>query len=171
MSFHYQACKFQIERSGHIEWEGVDLGSGFDVRLTYAKDVTVTGAVIGLTDDYDLNKLLAHFLALNEHLVPSRLSYIEAVLHNYRKHFRKEAEWKMKTLSDRFLTHVYSQPRESPGVSRSAVHLEHDARVRQLITNSVDILDITYDRWFAVTTSELATWWYIFWVCCLKMLS
>ena len=161
---HFQSCKFQIERSGHIEWEGIDLGSGFNVRLTYAKDVTVTGTVIGLTDDYDLNNLLAHFLALNEPLIPSRLSYIEAVLHNYRKHFRKESEWKKETLSYRFLTHVYSEPREAKDVTQSAVHLERDTRVRKLMRSSLNVMDITYERWLAVTTSELATWWYILWV-------
>lgn len=134
------------------------------MRITYAKDVTVTGAVIGLTDDYDLNKILAHFLTLNENLIPSRLSYIEAVIHNYRKHFLKEVEWKKDTLTYRFLTHVYNQPREPQGASQSAINLEKDSRVQKLMIRSVDVLGITYDRFTAVTTSELATWWYIFWV-------
>ena len=162
---HYQVAKFEIRRNGYVEWEGLDLGSGFDVQLTYAKDVRVGGSVIGLTDDYDLNQLLAHFLSLNENLVPSRLSYIEAVIHNYRQHYRKEFEWKKRTLSYRFLSEVYDHyPREPRGLSESAMEMESDPRVRKLMAGSVDVFGITYERMAAVSTSELATWWYIFWV-------
>ena len=142
----------------------MNLGSGFDVKLNYSKDVTVPGTIIGLTDDYDLNKVLAQFLAMNEHLIPGRLSYIEAVLHNYRKHYRKESEWKRQALSYRFLTHVYNHPGEPQALSQSTIHLERDTRVRKLMANSVDVLGITYERFCAVATSEVATWWYIFWV-------
>ena len=90
------------------------------MRITYAKDVTVTGAIIGLTDDFDLNQPIAAFLAMNESLIPSRLSYIEAALHNYRRHNRKEFEWKRHTLSYRFLTNVYDQPREPAGLVRAS---------------------------------------------------
>ena len=163
-SVHYQAAKFTIKRNGSVRWEGLELGSGFEVELTYAKDVVVSGTVIGLTDDYELNQLLAHFLSMNEHLIPSRLSYIEAVIHNYRRHYEKEFERKKYALSYRFLTHVYEQPREPRGVSESAIEMERDSRVRTLMAGSVDILGITYDRWSAVASSELASWWYIFWV-------
>ncbi|RPD55808.1 hypothetical protein L227DRAFT_614942 [Lentinus tigrinus ALCF2SS1-6] len=163
-TIHYQAAKFELKRNGHIEWEGLDLGSGFDVQLTYAKDVQVGGNVIGLTEDYDLNQLLAHFLSLNENLVPSRLSYIEAVIHNYRHHYQKEFEWKKRTLSYRFLSEVYDHyPREPRGLSESAVEMESDPRVRKLMAGNVDVFGITYERMTAVSSSELATWWYIFW--------
>ncbi|KAI0335198.1 hypothetical protein GY45DRAFT_1416939 [Cubamyces sp. BRFM 1775] len=162
-SIHYQSCVFHIRRRGHVQWEGLDLGSGFDVELTYAKRVQVGGDVIGLTDDYELTPPLAHFLTMNEHLIPNRLPYIETVLHNYRQHFREECEWKKQTLTYRFLTAVYDQPREPRGLSESAVALEYDARVRKLMASNVNIFEITYDRLCAVTKSELATWWYIFW--------
>ncbi|KAI1797949.1 hypothetical protein LXA43DRAFT_982749 [Ganoderma leucocontextum] len=162
-SVHYQSGKLAIKRNGHVSWEGLDLGSGFDVEISYAKHVTVNGAVIGLTDDFDLNQPLAQFLAMNEHLIPSRLSYIEAVLHNYRRHNRKEFEWKRNTLSYGFLTNVYDNPREPAGLSASAVEMERDARVRKLMAASVDVFGISYERLEAVTRSELATWWYIFW--------
>ncbi|KAI0724627.1 hypothetical protein C8T65DRAFT_7352 [Cerioporus squamosus] len=161
---HYQIAKFELKRNGHIEWEGLDLGSGFDIQLTYAKDVQVGGNVIGLTDDYDLNQLLAHFLSMNENLIPSRLSYIEAVIHNYRQHYRKEFEWKKRTLSYRFLSEVYDHyPHEPRGLCESAVEMESDPRVRKLMAGSVDVFGITYERMAAVSSSELATWWYIFW--------
>ncbi|KAI0361534.1 hypothetical protein OH77DRAFT_1545714 [Trametes cingulata] len=162
-SVHYQSCVLHIKRRGQVRWEGLNLGSGFDVELTYAKHVQVGGNVIGLTDDYELTQPLAHFLAMNEHLIPSRLAYIEAVLHNYRHHYRKESEWKRRTLSYRFLTAVYDQPREPCGLSESAIEIEHDARVRKLMASNVNIFEITYDRLCAVSKSELATWWYIFW--------
>ncbi|KAI0778259.1 hypothetical protein BD413DRAFT_103537 [Trametes elegans] len=163
-SVHYRSCVFHIKRRGHVQWEGLDLGSGFDVELTYARDVQVGGNVIGLTDDYEITQPLAHFLSLNEPLISSRLSYIEAVLDNYRQYFRKDSEWKRGTLSYRFLAAVYDQPREPRGLSESAVEMERDARVRSLMASSVNIFEITYDRLCAVTKSELATWWYIFWV-------
>ncbi|KAI0825060.1 hypothetical protein BC628DRAFT_1321069 [Trametes gibbosa] len=162
-SIHYESCVFHLKRRGSICWEGIELGSGFDVELTYAKKVQVGGAVIGLTDDYELTQPLAHFLAMNEHLIPSRLAYIEAALHNYRHHFSKEAEWKRKTLSYRFLTAVYDQPREPRGLSESAMAMEGDARVLKLMASNVNVFEITYDRLCVVTKSELATWWYIFW--------
>ncbi|TBU35329.1 hypothetical protein BD311DRAFT_745975 [Dichomitus squalens] len=162
-SIHYQAGKLSIKRNGHLTWEGLDLGSGFTVEIAYAKEVKVNGAIIGLTDDFDLNQPLAHFLAMNEQLIPSRLSYIEAVLHNYRRHNQKEFEWKRHTLSYRFLSNVYDQPREPAGLSASAVEMERDARVRKLMAASVDVFGISYERLGAVTNSELATWWYIFW--------
>ncbi len=153
-----------IKRNGRVPWEGLDLGSGFDVQLAYSKDVTVSGNVIGLTDDYELNQLLAYFLSMNEHLIPSRLSYIEAVIHNYRHHFRKEFEWKRHALSYRFLTDVYEQPRQPEAVSGSANETEKDTRVSTLMAGSIGVFGITYERWSAVSSSELASWWYIFWV-------
>ena len=124
----------------------------------------VNGAIIGLTDDFDLNQPLARFLAMNQHLIPSRLAYIEAALHNYRWHSRQEFEWKRTTLSYGFLTNVYDHPREPAGLSDSAVKMEWDARVRKLMAASVDVFEISYERLEVVTRSELATWWYIFWV-------
>ncbi|CDO71626.1 hypothetical protein BN946_scf184911.g96 [Trametes cinnabarina] len=162
-SVHYQSCVFQLKRHGHVPWEGLDLGSGFDVELTYAKGVQVGGDIIGLTDDYDLTPPLAHFLAMNERLIPGRLAYIETALHNYRRHYREEAEWKRDTLSYRFLTAVYDQPREPRGLSESAMEMERNARVRKLMASNVNVFEITYDRLCAVTKTELATWWYIFW--------
>ncbi|PIL31892.1 hypothetical protein GSI_06596 [Ganoderma sinense ZZ0214-1] len=162
-SIQYQSGKLAIKRNGHVSWEGLDLGSGFDVEITYAKHVTVDGTVIGLTDDFVLNRPLAQFLAMNEHLIPGRLSYIEAALHNYRRHNRKEFEWKRTTLSYGFLTNVYDNPREPDELSVSAVKMERDARVRKLMAASVDVFGISYERLEAVTWSELATWWYIFW--------
>ncbi|KAI0651926.1 hypothetical protein C8Q79DRAFT_997151 [Trametes meyenii] len=162
-SIHYQSCVFHVKRGGHVQWEGLDLGSGFDVELTYAKQVQVSGAIIGLTDDYEITEPLARFLSMNEQLIPGRLSYIEAVLHNYRRHLRKEREWKRTTLSYRFLTTVYDQPREPRGLSESAIEIEGDLRVRKLMASSVNIFEITYYRLCVVSRSELATWWYIFW--------
>ncbi|KAI0375073.1 hypothetical protein BV20DRAFT_960129 [Pilatotrama ljubarskyi] len=162
-SVHYESCVLHIKRRGHVQWEGVNLGSGFDIELTYAKGVQVGGTVIGLTDDYEITQPLAHFLTMNEPLLPGRLSYIEAVLHNYRHHYRKESEWKRATLSYRFLTAVYDQPREPCGLSESAMEIEHDVRIRKLMASNVNIFEITYDRLCAVSKSELATWWYIFW--------
>ncbi|OBZ79861.1 hypothetical protein A0H81_01055 [Grifola frondosa] len=160
---HYKACVFHVQRRGHVLWEGLELGSGFDVKLVYDKNVQIGGWVIGLTDDYNMTRQLARFLALNKRLIPDRLSYIETVIQNYRHYFKRECEWKRHTLTYRFLSAVYDQPQEPTGVVNSTIDFERDPRVRELVVSSETVLQVTYERMIAVSTTELATWWYIFW--------
>lgn len=140
------------------------MGSGFDVELVYTKDVKVDGTVIGLNDDYDLTQPLARFLALNEYLIPGPLSLLEGVMLRYRQHCMKECAWKANTLTYRFLALVYNRPREPDGLAQSSIERERDLRVRQLMLGSEVAFDMSYRRLSAVATSEIATWWYIFWV-------
>ena len=145
-------------------FEGLNLGSGFDVELTYAKGVVVDGSVIGLNDDYELTTPLARFLALNEELISDPLSRVETIISRYRHYERRECRLKADALSYRFLTAVYNKPQEPAGVTESSIEFERDPRVRKLILESEGAIQIAYDRLVAVSRSELATWWYIFWV-------
>ncbi|KAK0464168.1 hypothetical protein IW261DRAFT_1524303 [Armillaria novae-zelandiae] len=140
-SVHYNHCVLRINHRGHLSWQGLQLGSGFDIRLSYSKKLDLDGSVIGLNDDFDLTSPLARFFMLNSQLVSSRLSYIESTLASYRRHHRKE------TLTYRFLSHVYDHAREPSGLRPSSMELEKDPRVRVLMSGS----------------EETRTWWYIFW--------
>ena len=164
MTHYYRAAIFRLKRRGSLTYERLELGSGFDVELTYAKGVVVDGSVIGLNDDYDLTAPLARFLTLNEDSVNSALPRIEAVLGRYRHHGRRECREKAGALSYRFLAAVYDRPQEPAGVTESSIELERDLRVRALVLDSGRALQTAHDRLAAVARSELATWWYLFWV-------
>lgn len=162
---HYETAILSIKRKGDIMFQGIQLGSGFDVQLKYDRSVVVDGSPIGLSDDYDLTPSLARFLALNQRTIPQKLERLQDVLEIYRHHQRKEFKAKADTLSYRFLAFVYNQPRDPAGLAESSIEVEKDLRMRQLMVGSEAIFEITYERLAAVTNSEAATWWYLFWVC------
>ncbi|KAI0348576.1 hypothetical protein BDW22DRAFT_1319309 [Trametopsis cervina] len=162
-SLHYRYAIFRLRRHGVLDWEDLNLGSGFEVELTYARKVVVTGSVIGLTEDFDLTTPLARFLALNEELIVQPLIHIEGAIQRYRNHMLAECEKKRDTLSYRFLTSVYDCPREPTGLAESSIEYEHDLRVRSLLLSSEDIFAITYERMSVAGRSQVSVWWYIFW--------
>jgi len=160
----FERCVLRVIPRGHLIWEGLQLGSGFNVRLIYSKDVQVDGDVIGLTDDWDLTVPLARFLRMNQRLIPERLLHIEGIMQSYRKHYLEEARAKSNVLTYRFFTNVYDIPRDPTHLAESSIVHEKDIRVRQLMLGCEKALQTTYDRLSAVTKTEAATWWYIFWV-------
>ncbi|KAI0068240.1 hypothetical protein BV25DRAFT_1867258 [Artomyces pyxidatus] len=160
---HYQTCVLNIKRKGYLTFEGFQLGSGFDVEFVYAKTVHLDGSIIGLNDNYDLTAPLAQFLAMNHTLIQSALPGIHAILVKYRQRCLDECRHKADVLTYRFLSHVYDQPREPAGLAKSSIEFEHDLRVRQLMIGSEAVFEVSYERLMAVSHSELATWWYIFW--------
>lgn len=160
----FEKCVLRVASRGHLIWEGLQLGSGFDVRLIYSKDVEASGDVIGLSDDWDLTVPLARFLRMNQRLIPERLSHIEGIIQSYRNHYLDETQVKSNVLTYRFFTNIYDMPRDPTCLAESSITHEKDIRVRQLILGCEKTLQMTYDRLSAVTKSEAATWWYIFWV-------
>ncbi|KAJ8083971.1 hypothetical protein PM082_002738 [Marasmius tenuissimus] len=162
-SVRYETAIVQIKRNGYLNWKDLDFGSGFSVQLTYGKKLKLDGEVIGLSDDFDLTEPLARFLAINHRLVAPRLRHIENVLSEYRHHHRKECLQKAEVLSYKFLSHVYDLPRDPSLMSGSSIEYERDLRVRQLMVGSEAVFDAAYTRFLAVSQSEAATWWYIFW--------
>ncbi|PBK70305.1 hypothetical protein ARMSODRAFT_885031 [Armillaria solidipes] len=162
-SVHYDRCVLRIKHRGHLAWQGLQLGSGFDIRLAYSKKLDLDGSVIGLNDDFDLTSPLARFFMLNSQLVSSRLAYIESTLASYRRHHRKECHRKSEALTYRFLSHVYDHPREPSGLTASSIELEKDSRVRVLMSGSEEVFSAAYNRFSAVSIDETRTWWYIFW--------
>jgi len=164
-SVHYEHAVLSIKRRGHLVWEGLHLGSGFDIQLKYSRRVQVAGDVIGLNEDFDITSSLARFLEINREIIDQRLPMIENTLSHYRRHYRKECRWKSRVLTYRFLTLVYDRPGDSAGLVESSIEFERDTRVRQLLTSSEGVFKMAHKRMKAVSISEAATWWYIFWVC------
>ncbi|KAF8898790.1 hypothetical protein BD779DRAFT_1430682 [Infundibulicybe gibba] len=162
-SKEYATSILRIKRNGHLVWRDSQLGSGFKVELHYSKNVVVTGDIIGLNDDYDLNYQLARFLEFNRELVAQRLEHIEKAISTYRHHHKRECAWKNKVLTYRFLTNVYDQPRDPDGLAESSIEFERDIRVRQLMVGSEAVFRAAYERLAVISGSEAATWWYLFW--------
>ncbi|KAJ6621702.1 hypothetical protein B0H10DRAFT_1789676 [Mycena sp. CBHHK59/15] len=162
-SVHYHSCVFRIKHRGHLNWDGLQLGSGFDIELNYAKDVKVDRDIIGLNDDFDLTPDLARFIAINQDLIPRRLEYIEQTLFSYRRHHRKECRWKSHVLTHRFLSHVYDRPREPSRLVESSIQFERDLRVRQLMVGNEAVFQTAYERLEAVSSTSTTAWWYLFW--------
>src|SRR6266545_629419 len=160
----YRRAVLHIKRHGHLAWHGLQLGSGFEVELRYSKSVKVTGEVIGLNEDFDLNSLLARFLELNRDLIDKGLQEVQAKLSSYRLHHRKECQWKSSVLTYRFMTFVYDQPRVPEECMQSSLQIEKDARVRKRIEFNREVFRAAYERLMAVSHTEAVTWWYIFWV-------
>lgn len=164
-SVHYEHAVLSIKRRGHLVWEGLHLGSGFDVQLKYSRSVQVTGDVIGLNEDFDLTSSLARFLEMNREIIDQYLPIIEDRFTHYRRYHRKECQWKSRVLTYRFLTLVYDRPGDPAGLAESCMEFERDHRVRQLLAKSEPVFRLAHKRMEAVSVSQAATWWYIFWVC------
>ncbi|KAF9568432.1 hypothetical protein CPC08DRAFT_702456 [Agrocybe pediades] len=162
-SSHYEYALLTIKRRGHLKWQGLHLGSGFEIQLKYSKDIILSGEIIGLNEDYDLTSSLARFLEINRELVDESLFAIDEKISHYRMHHRKECRWKSRVLTYKFLSFVYDQPRDPDGVGQSLLEFEKDSRVQQLVLSNHEVFKSAYTRLKAVSTSEAATWWYIFW--------
>lgn len=164
-STYHEYGTLNIKHNGYLIWEDLQLGSGFDVEIMYDKHVSVDGCTIGINDEYDLTPSLARFLDQNRALIHSRVSGIEALLAGYRQFCQKECRAKAEVLSYGFLSRVYDHPKDPEELAQDSIKHEHDLRVRQLLVDNELVFRITYERLAAVSTTELATWWYIFWVC------
>ncbi|KAF9535429.1 hypothetical protein CPB83DRAFT_841727 [Crepidotus variabilis] len=162
-SRQYQRAILQIKRQGHLEWRGLQLGSGFEIELKYAKKVIVPGEVIGLNEDFDITSLLARFLELNREKIDQSLFEVEEKISHYRRFHRKECRRKSRVLSYRFLSFLYDQPKEPDACKITSEESEKDPRVLNCITNGEEVLRTAYNRLMVVSQSETATWWYIFW--------
>lgn len=141
-----------------------EVDSGFDIELVYSKEITLKGDGLGLEDDWELTPSIAAFLSMNRKLIAKRLHLVEHVIQDYRDHHYREARAKAEVLSYRFLTSVYDKPQEPGQLGKRLTHEERDLRVRQLITSNEAACRAAFERIMCVTTSHVATWWYIFWV-------
>ncbi|KAF9457057.1 hypothetical protein BDZ94DRAFT_1203376 [Collybia nuda] len=162
-SISYHSCVLRIKRQGDLAWNGYQLGSGFGIQLVYPNNIVLPGDVIGINDDYDLTAPLAQFLKLNQHLLHERLRQFEGMISTYRRHQRRESHWKTQVLPYEFLSFIYNQPQDPTALTGSFIRSGCDLGVQQSFMNDSSPFVAAYQRFLAVTSSEAATWWYIFW--------
>jgi len=159
----YRSGVFTIKRRGDLTWDGLQLGSGFDVELKYAKDVVLNNDGVGVDDDFGLTPLLARFLTKNRDLISIRLPAIEKIIQEYRDFYWQEARRKAAGLSYRFLNSIYDKPQDSKALVARLSEEEIDLRVLQLFASNELACDSAHERVLAVTSSEAKAWWYLFW--------
>lgn len=159
----FHSCVFSLKYRGSQFWKDLPLGSGFDVELTYTKDIKLDGDAIGIEHDMDLNSTLAKFLHLNRDLVQTRLDNLLTSLEDYRRETRRQIKLKQRTLSYRFLTQVYNWPLRPTEVVRVVEQYESDLRVRDLFAANEASLAMATQRMDAVGRSEITLWWFLFW--------
>ena len=165
------SCTFKLSQRGDLIYKGVQLSSGFDVELVYSPKIRLTGDDIGIEQDFRITPTLARFVSLNKAIIQRRLPVLQTVIQSYRDHYWYECRAKAEVLSYKFLVSVYNKPLPFSLLSDAVRRDEHDSRVRRLFQENEDTLLQTYERLTKVLESPVSTWWYIFWVCCLKMLS
>ncbi|KAF9453858.1 hypothetical protein P691DRAFT_771149 [Macrolepiota fuliginosa MF-IS2] len=159
-SVHFRYGRLRIKRRGKLSWEGIEIGSGFEVELEYTRRIKISGEAIGLTEDFDLTPALARFLEFNQDQIQLRSQAVEEKLFNYKRFHRRESRWKVRVLSYRFLTHIYDRPCRNPS---NLCETEHDARVRHLLKDNTSVFSDTFSRYQSAAQSEPTAWWYIFW--------
>ncbi|KAG8896999.1 hypothetical protein FRB99_008521 [Tulasnella sp. 403] len=159
----YQSCTFEIKRNGVASWNGIQLGSGFNIQMQYSHCLELDGSIIGLDDDFNMTPQLAQFLLLNRDLVNDQHPILLATLDDYRTFMRKMAKWKREVLSYRFLTTVYGSPSNPETVIQTVEDMERDLRVRDLVVNRQDAFSAAYERLKTVAASRVRTWWYLLW--------
>jgi hypothetical protein len=160
---HFHSCVFSLKTHGILFWKGLPLGSGFDIELTYTKDIRLDADAIGVEDDMEISSNLAKFLHLNRDLVQARLDIILTSLEEYRRESRKQNKLKQKTLSYHFLTSVYNWPLRPVEVVQAIEKHESDQRVRDLFAANGAAIKMAAQRMDTVGRSEINVWWYLFW--------
>ena len=140
------------------------MGSGFEVQLTYSRQVKRDGDVIELDDDFELTPALSEFLLLNRDLINHRSAHFEQLLKAYRRELRKDFDNKAKTLTYRFLADVYNHPARPEDVAKIVEKQEPNLKVRDILLSREDAFLAASERMELVTSSDVATWWYLLWV-------
>ncbi|KAG8691132.1 hypothetical protein FRC11_006552 [Ceratobasidium sp. 423] len=166
---HHEA-KFLIRRQGSLEWNGVNLASGFDVSLQYSKKLTFDGSLIGLNVGLELTPQLARFLLLNKVILESRMPTYLNALRGYRTHALNEAESKLETLSYGFITTLYALPMDSTSVVHILAQNEPNPRVRDLPIGYEHAFQMMDERVRYVGQGPVEAWWFLFWVCGIRKL-
>lgn len=163
-TIRFQSCVFELKHQGVQFWHDLDLGSGFEVQLTYSKKVKLDGTAIGLDHDIDMNPTLAKFLSFNRHLIQTRSTELSLHFQDYRKHSRKEVDSKHQVLSYHFLTMIYNWPSRAKNVITIIDENEPNEQVRHLFSANQSSLDVANERMKATGRSEVTVWWYLLWV-------
>ncbi|CAE6405463.1 unnamed protein product [Rhizoctonia solani] len=159
----YHEARFRIRRQGSLEWNNVNLASGFDVSLQYSKKLNLDGSLIGLNISFELTPQLARFLLLNKTILESRMSAYLNALRDYRTHALIEVESKIEALSYGFITSLYASPMDPVSIASSLARNERNLRVRDLAVGYEHAFQTMYERMHYVTRAPVEAWWFLFW--------
>lgn len=163
-STDYYHATLVIGRNETLYWEGVNLGSGFDISLRYARNTTLDCSIIGLNTELGLTPQLARFLLLNKSALQAGISEYSRHIGTYRAHAHREATKKATTLSYEFLSNVFDCPACPEDITRVIADHEPDVRVRDLTLSYENAFLAMDERMQYVSQSPVAAWWFIFWV-------
>ncbi|KAF8595614.1 hypothetical protein BDV93DRAFT_501109 [Ceratobasidium sp. AG-I] len=162
-STDYYHATLIVRRNGIFYWEGVNLASGFDVALHYARDIILDASPIGLNAELELTPQLARFLLLNKSTLQAGISEYSRLLGSYRAHAHREATAKAMTLSYEFISNVYNTPASPEVISHVLAEHEPNIRVRDLAVGYGDVFLATDERMRCVSQSSVSAWWFLFW--------
>lgn len=142
-----------------------NLGSGFEVRLRYAKNVAADCNTIGLTDDFELTDKLAAFLRVNSTRIEARLPGVIARLERYRQAARKEVVLKERVMTYGFLRDVYGSWKPKEALGRVLEQECEGSKTGPSIVRDYRHVFVSLDeRMRAVGRSPACGLWYLFWV-------
>jgi len=88
---------------------------------------------------------------------------LEQLLKTYRKELRTDFNNKAKTLTYRFLADVYNHPARPEDIAKIVEKQEPNLRVRDILLSREDAFLAASERMEVVTSSDVATWWYLLW--------
>lgn len=161
----YPSGVLEVQRQGSLPWKGLELGSGFDVRIKYGKDVFAGAAHLGLTDDFALSDRLAAFLERNADLIDDGLPAILAILDDYQSTLTYEARRKVETMSYGFLRDVFDKlPMTVKEMEYRLREGEANDRLQTLVADHPDAFRAVQERLHAIFRSRATCLWYLFWV-------
>ncbi|KAH7318861.1 hypothetical protein B0J17DRAFT_773208 [Rhizoctonia solani] len=159
----YHEARFFIRQQGSLEWNNVNLASGFDVSLQYSKKLILDGSLIGLHVSLELTPQLARFLLLNKASLESRMSPYLNALRDYRTHALIEVESKIEALSYGFITSLYASQMNSISVASLLARNERNLRVRDLAVGYEHAFKTMDERMVYVSRGSVEAWWFLFW--------
>lgn len=161
----YPCGVLEIQHQGSLPWQGLELGSGFDVRIKYDKNVYAGADHIGLMTDFALNGRLADFLERNAELIDDKLPIILAVLDDYQSTLAYERSRKAKTMSYDFLRSVYDKlPMTLKEMEYRLREGEANHQLQTLVADHPDAFRAVQERLHAIFRSRATCLWYLFWV-------
>ncbi|CAG8610899.1 10825_t:CDS:2, partial [Dentiscutata heterogama] len=185
---HYHRGLLQIRRNQRSKWRGHNMNSGFEITITYSDriksgstsstrsdsstlsegapfhEITVGHNIIGITADFQMTPQLERLFTDNYETLSKGLDLVQAIMQQYRDHYKDEAVKKMETLTYGFYINVYDNP-SIPLESLPALLMatETNEKVRSIPETEYSSLIYLYERMRIINLSRVHQWWYLFW--------
>lgn len=160
----YPVGTLEIRRQGTMLWKGHQLGSGFDIRIRYAKNVFADAAHIGLTDELTLNNRLSTFLERNGDTIDDRLPGVLSLIEDYGQSTRYEMDRKAEIMSYGFLRDIYDKlPFTLKETEFRLQETEVNSQLQALVQDHTPVFKSVQERLHTIFRSRATCLWYLFW--------